>query len=212
MAAPDPSSGCARDCIFLADFRWFSRIRAKINENLREKAIIAPIFARKRENQRESQSRTPWQTVTGRHCYLGFQTVFSCDAAVGTVVDCCSCCSCCWRSWFHQTRKLLDGFCSFLDIFLLIHRNNCMQSAVSLQALFFFCYFLSFAWDIEIFTSECTLCVSQHSFSWNQQMDFVRFWIYSCLYIVVTVCKTPFCYKHYFLHFSNFRLGLKNIY
>ena len=46
-------------------------------------------------------------------------TVISCDAALGTVVDCCCCCcscccSCCccscWRSWFHQTRKLLDGF------------------------------------------------------------------------------------------------------
>ena len=140
--------------------------------------------------------------------------IFSCDAALGTVVDCCcSCCCCsCWRSWFHQTPKLLDGFCSFLDIFLLIHRSNCMQNPVSLQALFL-ALFLGLAGTyLEIFTSECTLCVSQHSFSWNQLMDFVHFWIFSCLYIVVNVCKTPFRYKHYFLRFSNFYLVLGNIY
>ena len=35
-----------------------------------------------------------------------------------------------------STRKLLDGFRSFLDIFLLMHRSNRMQSVVSLQAFF----------------------------------------------------------------------------
>jgi len=107
--------------------------------------------------------------------------------------------------------KLADGFRSFLDIFLLIHRSNRMQSAVSLQALFL-AFFSSFARDLEIFTSECTPCVSQPSFSWNQLMDLVHFWIYSCLYIVVTICKTLFGYKHYFLHFSLFCLGHRNIY
>ena len=109
---------------------------------------------------------------------------------------------------FHQSRKLVDGFHSFLNIFLYIHRNNCMQSAVSLQA-WFFCIFPSFVWNIEIFTSEYTLCVSQHSFLWNQLMDLVHFLIYSCLYIVVSVCKASFRYKHYFLIFSKFCLDLE---
>ena len=40
-----------REFIFATDFRWFLRIRAKINENLQEKGMITYIFARKRENQ-----------------------------------------------------------------------------------------------------------------------------------------------------------------
>ena len=44
VAAYDRPSGCAR--FFFAYFLWFSRIRAKINENLREKGIIASFFAR----------------------------------------------------------------------------------------------------------------------------------------------------------------------
>ena len=65
-AASDPRQ-CVRDCLFLADFRWFSRIRSKISENLQEKYMMAPIFARMRENQPERKSRPPWQTVTGPH-------------------------------------------------------------------------------------------------------------------------------------------------
>ena len=42
------------DKLFLADFRLFSRFRAKINENLQEKGMMASVFARIRENQRES--------------------------------------------------------------------------------------------------------------------------------------------------------------
>ena len=43
--------------------------------------------------------------------------LFSCDAVLETIVDCC-----CWRSWFHQTRKLHDGFGSYLTfIFDIFH-------------------------------------------------------------------------------------------
>ena len=37
---------------------------------------------------------------------------------------------------FHQSRKLLDGSRSFLDMFLLIHYNNRAQSGVSFHKLF----------------------------------------------------------------------------
>ena len=37
-----------RAFLFLAEFRWFSRIRTKMNENLQEKGMNVSIFARKR--------------------------------------------------------------------------------------------------------------------------------------------------------------------
>ena len=37
---------------------------------------------------------------------------------------------------FHQSRKLLDGSRSFLDMFLLIYYNNRTQSGVSFHKLF----------------------------------------------------------------------------
>ena len=38
---------------------------------------------------------------------------------------------------FHKSRKLLDGFRSFLDMLLLIHYNNPTQTGVSFHKLFF---------------------------------------------------------------------------
>ena len=65
-AARDLSSGCGR----LSFSRWFLFIfahSAKINKKMREKSMIASIFAQMRENQRESLPRTPWRVVTSRH-------------------------------------------------------------------------------------------------------------------------------------------------
>ena len=65
----------------------------------------------------------------------------------------------------------------------------------------FFCIFSRFAWDLEICTSECTPCVSQHSFSYYQMMAFVHFCICSFLRVLIPVPKGQFRYKHYFSNF-----------
>ena len=41
---------------------------------------------------------------------------------------------------FHQSRKLLDGSRSFLDMFLLIHYNNRTQSGVPFHKLFLYVF------------------------------------------------------------------------
>ena len=52
-----------------------------------------------------------------------------------------------------------DGFHSFWNTFLLIHCSKCMQSTVLVQVFFLFYSFSSFAWELEIFTSQYTLCL-----------------------------------------------------
>ena len=94
---------------------------------------------------------------------------------------------------------------------LLIHYNNRMQSGVSFHKIIFV-RFPCFGWDLKIFISGYTPRVFKRSFSWNYSMDCIHFLIYSCLNIIVTVCKAPFRSINYFCAFSVFWVGHRNIY
>ena len=97
--------------------------------------------------------------------------------------------------------KPADGFRSFLDIFLLIQRSNCMQGPVLLQASFLAFFQVLPGTQKYLLVSACTPSVFQHSFSCNQMMDFVNFCIYSFLHVLLPVPKGQLRYKQYFLYF-----------
>ena len=91
--------------------------------------------------------------------------------------------------------KLLDGLRSFSDIFLHIIVTVCKAPFRSIN---YFCAFSVFWWDFEMFTGIHAKLIPSHAFT--KLLDGLRSFsdIYSCLHIIVAVCKAPFCSIGYF--------------